>query len=706
MLLHLLSQDEDYVDCIEIGPHVPMRAAKGNEPSVPKTRHEWSDPNIEQVMKDKKAMNILFNGVDGDMFDNIINCKIAKEVWDTIQIICDGTEQVIAVNGKFSGPTFNVTTNEIVIMNVRNKLNENALVTWPGVQMRRISWQDGVLGTNCPIRPGWNWTYEFQVKDQIGSFFYFPSLNFQRASGGFGSFIITNRKVIPLPFNMPDGDIVILIGDWYTKSHSALRSSLDSGKDLGMPDGVLINGKGPYQYNASVPKGIDYETINVDQESEVLDNWALGHFTSTDCIGDLYIHTGALPDPPNDAFDTSYAVNQAMSIRLWLLEYCATDEALSGMHPGQEWKPMTVSLRNSQDYKEFTLERLYGILKTYELEIDKDERIEKGRKKGGSIELVAQLEKKKEMKVEAVESTSKVCENKGRGLVAENEDHLSQDDMDDIDEHLVFLSRRFSRIKFKKNFGAAKPSRNMVDKYKFKCFKCGLVGHFSSECRKLDSSKKKFEPVDYKHKYFELLKKKEMAFITQENDWAADGLDEDEDVSYVNLALMANLMKRKQVLQVISERNNVLDTQFIEFEKLRIKCKIAKDELTESLKKEEILKKHLEREQEVIKAWKSSRDVHAQITKVQGIESFCDAVWKKSKEKLESNLVEGLLTDVDSTDDENHLSDNQKNYPSSDKEPHPSAVIKPVSKAKLAKLNEKYGSVSKNFVSSEEGEES
>ncbi|KAL8105279.1 hypothetical protein AgCh_029172 [Apium graveolens] len=81
-------------DCIERGPHVPMRAATGNEPSVPKPRHEWSDPDIEQVRKDKKAMNILFNGVDGDMFDNIINCKTAKEVWDTIQIICDGAEQV------------------------------------------------------------------------------------------------------------------------------------------------------------------------------------------------------------------------------------------------------------------------------------------------------------------------------------------------------------------------------------------------------------------------------------------------------------------------------------------------------------------------------------------------------------------------------------------------------------------------------------
>lgn len=32
-----------------------------------------------------------------------------------------------------------------------------------------------------------------------------------------------------------------------------------------MPDGVLINGKGPYRYNNTlVPDGIGYETIQVD----------------------------------------------------------------------------------------------------------------------------------------------------------------------------------------------------------------------------------------------------------------------------------------------------------------------------------------------------------------------------------------------------------------------------------------------------------
>ena len=52
--------------------------------------------------------------------------------------------------------------------------------------------------------------------------------------------------------------------------------------------------------------------------------------------------------------------------------------------------------------------------------------------------------------------------------------------------------------------------------------------------------------------------------------------------------------KIKEKNLFLSERNNVLESQFIEFEKLRIECKIAKDELSESLKKEKILKKQLE----------------------------------------------------------------------------------------------------------------
>jgi FtsP/CotA-like multicopper oxidase with cupredoxin domain len=144
-------------------------------------------------------------------------------------------------------------------MNVKNNLDEPLLLTWNGIQHRKNSWQDGVLGTNCPIPSGWNWTYEFQVKDQIGSFFYFPSTNFQRASGGYGGIIVNNRAIIPVPFALPDGDVTLFISDWYTKSHKKLRKDVESKNGLRPPDGIVINGFGPFASNGS-----PFGTINVE----------------------------------------------------------------------------------------------------------------------------------------------------------------------------------------------------------------------------------------------------------------------------------------------------------------------------------------------------------------------------------------------------------------------------------------------------------
>ncbi|KAL7113671.1 hypothetical protein ACP275_04G074800 [Erythranthe tilingii] len=175
-------------------------------------------------------------------------------------------QQVIGVDGIFPGPILNVTTNWNVVINVKNNLDEPFLLTWNGIQQRKNSWQDGVSGTNCPIPAGWNWTYQFQVKDQIGSFFYFPSLGLQRAVGGYGGIVVNNREVIAVPFGAPDGDITLLISDWYIKSHKALRNELESKNGgLGPPDGVLFNGLGPYQFDkALVRDGIPYQIINVE----------------------------------------------------------------------------------------------------------------------------------------------------------------------------------------------------------------------------------------------------------------------------------------------------------------------------------------------------------------------------------------------------------------------------------------------------------
>ncbi|NP_001348251.1 monocopper oxidase-like protein SKU5 precursor [Oryza brachyantha] len=174
-------------------------------------------------------------------------------------------QEAIGINGQLPGPALNVTTNWNLVVNVRNGLDEPLLLTWHGVQQRKSPWQDGVAGTNCAIPPGWNWTYQFQVKDQVGSFFYAPSTALHRAGGGYGAITINNRDVIPLPFPLPDGDITLFLADWYARDHRALRRALDAGEPLGPPDGVLINGLGPYRYNDTlVPPGVTYERINVD----------------------------------------------------------------------------------------------------------------------------------------------------------------------------------------------------------------------------------------------------------------------------------------------------------------------------------------------------------------------------------------------------------------------------------------------------------
>ncbi|KAI3517199.1 hypothetical protein L1887_16411 [Cichorium endivia] len=160
-------------------------------------------------------------------------------------------QPVITINGMFPGPLINATTNDIVRVNVFNNLDEPMLFTWNGIQQRLNSWQDGVSGTNCAIKPGTNWTYAFVAKDQIGTFTYFPSINYQKLAGGFGPLRVNNRIVINVPFPKPEAEFDLLIGDWSFSDYKVVRSGLGVSSDV--PDILLMNGKSPYGYSESKP---------------------------------------------------------------------------------------------------------------------------------------------------------------------------------------------------------------------------------------------------------------------------------------------------------------------------------------------------------------------------------------------------------------------------------------------------------------------
>ncbi|KAL0380909.1 UNVERIFIED_CONTAM: L-ascorbate oxidase [Sesamum angustifolium] len=182
------------------------------------------------------------------------------------------SQQVILINGQFPGPRLDTVTNDNIILNLINKLDQPFLLTWNGIKQRKNSWQDGVLGTNCAIPPNSNYTYKFQTKDQIGSYTYFPSTLMHRAAGGFGVLNIYARSVIPV--HMPSrpetsacssviGTRAITSINDYCNVLQALQQVLDSGKPLSFPDGILINGQSRSSFSGDQGKTYMFRVSNV-----------------------------------------------------------------------------------------------------------------------------------------------------------------------------------------------------------------------------------------------------------------------------------------------------------------------------------------------------------------------------------------------------------------------------------------------------------
>ena len=74
---------------------------------------------------------------------------------------------------------------------------------------------------------------------------------------------------------------------------------------------------------------------------------------------------------------------------------------------------------------------------------------------------------------------------------------------------------------------------------------------------------------------------------------------------------------------LLAERNGKLETELIQLDKFKKSSELAKDELLAVLKREEILKKQLERKQEIITKCKDSRNVLENMCSTQVFEETC-----------------------------------------------------------------------------------
>lgn len=62
--------------------------------SFPKIEDESNEIDLEQVAKNYRSTNLIYCGLDANEYNRITSCKTAKEIWDRLEVTCEGIAQV------------------------------------------------------------------------------------------------------------------------------------------------------------------------------------------------------------------------------------------------------------------------------------------------------------------------------------------------------------------------------------------------------------------------------------------------------------------------------------------------------------------------------------------------------------------------------------------------------------------------------------
>ncbi|KAM0552651.1 hypothetical protein ACHAPJ_007748 [Fusarium lateritium] len=166
-------------------------------------------------------------------------------------------KSMILVNGQTPGPLIEANVGDTIRVKVNNlMLNESTTIHWHGIDQRNTVWMDGVFGvTQCGIPPGETFTYQFDIIDQRGTFWYHSHLSLQSTDGLYGPLIIhdPDEKIRNV-----DEDRILMVGDLYHQPAEELLSQYLSPSPPWSPDmpgmeppadNVLINGRHGYDDN-------------------------------------------------------------------------------------------------------------------------------------------------------------------------------------------------------------------------------------------------------------------------------------------------------------------------------------------------------------------------------------------------------------------------------------------------------------------------
>ena len=190
---------------------------------------------------------------------------------------------VIAINGKFPGPTIEAYEDQDMIIHVRNLMHtDSTTIHWHGMHQKGTPLYDGVAFiTQIPILPGEVSTYKFNASPH-GTSFYHAHIGDQRSMGLYGGLVVYPKHEF---YSQPQIGFNILLQDWnhddepetlyqrmlngvYDFERNKLiepTQSIDGANfsRFHMHSG-LINGKGRYFTDFTNNNGAPLETFEVE----------------------------------------------------------------------------------------------------------------------------------------------------------------------------------------------------------------------------------------------------------------------------------------------------------------------------------------------------------------------------------------------------------------------------------------------------------
>ncbi|KAD3066377.1 hypothetical protein R6Q59_019446 [Mikania micrantha] len=160
----------------------------------------------------------------------------------TVNRLCQN-QVITAVNGTLPGPTLSVKEGDTVVVHVFNESPYNLTIHWHGVFQRLTQWADGPeFVTQCPIRPGGNYTYRFNLTGQEGTLWWHAHSQWLRATV-YGALIIRPRTGRNYPFRTPFREDTILLGEWWNADPNDVeRAALATGGAPVNADAYTVNG--------------------------------------------------------------------------------------------------------------------------------------------------------------------------------------------------------------------------------------------------------------------------------------------------------------------------------------------------------------------------------------------------------------------------------------------------------------------------------